>query len=147
MLNIEVHYASSLDSAWNRAKDIADKFFGNRKYRLEYVEDRLEYVEAEDPNDGGYFAYDVTFQAKECSDGPYIAEALRLVGLVFEEIDLNENVTVTFDGLRVIFEDFAAGIRLSTLTSVEALEDLRDVLVTRLGVGGVDLGDDDPFDI
>ena len=73
MLNIEVHYASSLDSAWNRAKDIADKFFGDRKYRLEYME-------AEDPNDGGYFAYDVTFQAKECSDGPYIAEALRLVG-------------------------------------------------------------------
>ncbi len=87
MLNIEVHYASSLDAAWNRAKDIADKFFGDRKYRLEYVEGRLEYVEgrleyveAEDPNDGGYFAYDVTFQAKECSDGPYIAEALRLVG-------------------------------------------------------------------
>ena len=72
----------------------------------------------------------------------------KVGGLVFEEIDLNENVTVTFDGLRVIFEDFAAGIRLSTLTSVEALEDLRDVLVTRLGVGGVDLGDDDdPFDI
>ena len=71
----------------------------------------------------------------------------KVGGLVFEEIYLNENVTVTFDGLRVIFEDFAAGIRLSTLTSVEALEDLRDVLVTRLGVGGVDLGDDDYFDI
>ena len=147
MLNIEVHYASSLDAAWNRAKDIADKFFGDRKYRLEYVEDRLEYVEAEDPNDGGYFAYDVTFQAKECSDGPYIAEALRLVGLVFEEIDLNENVTVTFDGLRVVFEDFSRGICLSALTSVEALKDLRDALVMNLGVGGVDLGDDDPFDI
>ena len=66
---------------------------------------------------------------------------------MFEEIDLNENVTVTFDGLRVVFEDFSRGIRLSTLTSVEALEDLRDVLVTRLGVGGVDFGDDDPFDI
>ena len=66
---------------------------------------------------------------------------------MFEEIDLNENVTVTFDGLRVVFEDFSEGIRLSTLTSVEALEDLRDVLVTRLGVGGVDFGDDDSFDI
>ena len=73
MLNIEVHYVSSLDAAWDRAKDIADKFFGDRK-------DRLEYVEAAVANDGRYFAYDVTFQAKECSDGPYIAEALRLVG-------------------------------------------------------------------
>ena len=73
MLNIKVHYASSLDAAWNRAKDIADKFFGDRKYRLEYVEAAVA-------NDGRYFAYDVTFQAKECSDGPYIAEALRLVG-------------------------------------------------------------------
>ena len=140
MLNIDVHYASSLDAAWDRARNIADKFFGEREYCLEYVE--AEVSNHEEP-----FTYKVTFQAKECSDGPYIAEALRLVGLVFEEIDLNENVTVTFDGLRVIFEDFAAGIRLSTLTSVEALEDLRDVLVTRLGVGGVDLGDDDPFDI
>ena len=67
--------------------------------------------------------------------------------MFFDEIDFNENVTITFDGLRVIFEDFAEGIRLSTLTSVEALEDLRDALVTTLGVGGVDLGDDDPFDI
>ena len=66
---------------------------------------------------------------------------------MFEEIYLNEDTVVAFDGLRVIFEDFAEGIRLSTLTSVEALEDLRDVLVTRLGVGGVDFGDDDPFDI
>ena len=66
---------------------------------------------------------------------------------MFEEIYLNEDVVVEFDGLRVSFEDFAEGIRLSALTSVEALEDLRDVLVTRLGVGGVDLGDDDPFDI
>ena len=66
---------------------------------------------------------------------------------MFEEIDLNENVTVTFDGLRVVFEDFSRGICLSALTSVEALEDLRDVLVTRLGVGGVDFGDDDSFDI
>ena len=72
----------------------------------------------------------------------------KVGGLVFfDEIDFNENVTITFDGLRVIFEDFAEGIRLSTLTSVEALEDLRDVLVTRLGVGGVDFGDDDCFDI
>ena len=67
--------------------------------------------------------------------------------MFFDEIDFNENVTITFDGLRVIFEDFAEGIRLSTLTSVEALEDLRDALVMNLGVGGVDLGDDDPFDI
>ena len=66
---------------------------------------------------------------------------------MFEEIYLNENVTVTFDGLWVVFEDFSRGIRLSALTSEEALKDLRDVLVTRLGVGGVDLGDDDPFDI
>ena len=66
---------------------------------------------------------------------------------MFEEIYLNENVTITFDGLRVSFEDFSRGIRLSTLTSVEALEDLRDVLVTRLGVGGVDRGDDYPLDV
>ena len=141
MLNIEVHYATSLDAAWDKAKTIAVKFFGDREYLLEY--EKSEVSNHEEP-----FTYKVTFQAKECSDGPYIAEALRLVGLVFfDEIDFNENVTITFDGLRVIFEDFAEGIRLSTLTSVEALEDLRDVLVTRLGVGGVDLGDDDPFDI
>ena len=71
----------------------------------------------------------------------------KVGGLMFEEIYLNEDVVVEFDGLRVIFEDFAEGIRLSTLTSVEALEDLRDVLVTRLGVGGVDFGDDDYSDI
>ena len=73
MLNIEVHYASSLDSAWNRAKDIADKFFGEREYRLEYVEAGVS--NHEEP-----FTYKVTFHAAECSDGPYIAEALRLVG-------------------------------------------------------------------
>ena len=67
--------------------------------------------------------------------------------LVFEEIDLNENVTVTFDGLRVVFEDFSRGIRLSAVTSEDVLKDLRDALVMNLGVGGVDLGDDDPFDI
>lgn len=67
--------------------------------------------------------------------------------MFFDEIDFNENVTITFDGLRVIFEDFAEGIRLSTLTSEEALKDLRDALIMNLGVGGVDLGDDDPFDI
>ena len=67
--------------------------------------------------------------------------------LVFEEIDLNENVTVTFDGLRVVFEDFSRGIRLSAVTSEDVLKDLRDALVMTLGVGGVDLGDDDPFDI
>ena len=71
----------------------------------------------------------------------------KVGGLVFEEIDLNENVTVTFDGLRVSFEDFAEGIRLSALTSEDVLKDLRDALVMTLGVGGVDLGDDDPFDI
>ena len=54
MLNIEVHYASSLDAAWDRAKDIADKFFGDRKYCLEYVEAAVS-------NDVRYFAYDVTF--------------------------------------------------------------------------------------
>ena len=73
MLKIEVHYATSLDAAWDKAKTIAVKFFGDREYRLEYVEAAVS-------NDGGYFAYDVTFQAKERSDGPYIAEALRLVG-------------------------------------------------------------------
>ena len=67
--------------------------------------------------------------------------------MFFDEIDLNENVTITFDGLRVIFEDFAEGIRLSALTSEDVLKDLRDALVMTLGVGGVDLGDDDPFDI
>jgi hypothetical protein len=66
---------------------------------------------------------------------------------VFEEIYLNEDVVVEFDGLRVSFEDFAEGIRLSALTSEEALKDLRDALIMNLGVGGVDLGDDDPFDI
>ena len=66
---------------------------------------------------------------------------------MFEEIYLNEDMVVEFDGLRVSFEDFAEGIRLSALTSEEALKDLRDALVMNLGVGGVDLGDDDPFDI
>ena len=66
---------------------------------------------------------------------------------MFEEIYLNEDTVVAFDGLRVIFEDFAEGIRLSALTSEEALKDLRDALIMNLGVGGVDLGDDDPFDI
>ena len=66
---------------------------------------------------------------------------------MFEEIYLNENVTITFDGLRVIFEDFSRGIRLSALASEDAVKDLRDALVMTLGVGGVDLGDDDYFDI
>ena len=66
---------------------------------------------------------------------------------MFEEIDLNEDMVVEFDGLRVSFEDFAEGIRLSALTSEDVLKDLRDALVMALGVGGVDLGDDDPFDI
>ena len=64
-----------------------------------------------------------------------------------DEIDFNENVTITFDGLRVVFEDFSRGIRLSTVTSEDVLKDLRDALIMNLGVGGVDLGDDDPFDI
>ena len=67
--------------------------------------------------------------------------------MFFDEIDFNENVTITFDGLRVVFEDFSRGIRLSALTSEDVLKDLRDALVMALGVGGVDLGDDDPFDI
>ena len=66
---------------------------------------------------------------------------------MFEEIYLNEDMVVEFDGLRVSFEDFAEGIRLSALTSEEALKDLRDALIMNLGVGGVDLGDGDPFDI
>ena len=66
---------------------------------------------------------------------------------MFEEIYLNEDVVVEFDGLRVSFEDFSRGIRLSALTSEDVLNDLRDALVMNLGVGGVDLGDDDPFDI
>ena len=67
--------------------------------------------------------------------------------MFFDEIDFNENVTITFDGLRVVFEDFSRGIRLSAVTSEDVLKDLRDALVMNLGVGGVDLGDDDPFDI
>ncbi len=66
---------------------------------------------------------------------------------MFEEIYLNEDVVVEFDGLRVSFEDFAEGIRLSALTSEDVLKDLRDALVMALGVGGVDLGDDYPFDV
>ena len=66
---------------------------------------------------------------------------------MFEEIYLNEDMVVEFDGLRVSFEDFSRGIRLSALTSEDVLKDLRDALVMNLGVGGVDLGDDDPFDI
>ena len=78
MLNIEVHYALSLDEAWDRAKDIADKFFGEREYRLEYVE-------AEASDHGGLLTddvtfHDVTFHAVERSGGPYLADALRLVG-------------------------------------------------------------------
>ena len=73
MLNIEVRYASSLDAAWDRAKDIADKFFGEREYRLEYVE--AEVSNREEP-----FTYKVTFHAVERSSGPYLADALRLVG-------------------------------------------------------------------
>ena len=73
MLNIEVHYASSLDAAWDRAKDIADKFFGEREYCLEYVEAVVS--NHEEP-----FTYKVTIHAVERSSSPYLADALRLVG-------------------------------------------------------------------
>ena len=73
MLNIEVHYASSLDAAWDKAKTIAVKFFGEREYRLAYV--KSEALDHE-----GFFTYDVTFHAVERSGGPYLADALRLVG-------------------------------------------------------------------
>ena len=73
MLNIEVHCASSLDAAWDRARNIADKFFGEREYLLEYVE-------AAASDRGGYFTYGVTFHAVERSGGPYLADELRLVG-------------------------------------------------------------------
>ena len=73
MLNIEVHYASSLDAAWDKAKTIAVKFFGDREYRLEYV--KSEVSNHEEP-----FTYKVTFHAVERSSGPYLADALRLVG-------------------------------------------------------------------
>ena len=73
MLKINVNGATSLDAAWDKAKTIAVKFFGDREYRLEYV--KSEVSNHEEP-----FTYKVTFQAKERSDGPYIAEELRLVG-------------------------------------------------------------------
>ena len=73
MLNIEVHYATSLDAAWDKAKDIADKFFGEREYLLEYVEAEVSYYE-------GFFTYTVTFHAAECANRPYVVDALRLVG-------------------------------------------------------------------
>ena len=73
MLNINVNGATSLDAAWDRAKDVADKFFREREYRLEYVE--AEVSNHEEP-----FTYKVTFHAVERSSGPYLAEALRLVG-------------------------------------------------------------------
>ena len=73
MLNIEVHYATSLDAAWDKAKTIAVKFFGDREYRLEYV--KSEVSNHEEP-----FTYKVTFHAAECADRPYVVDALRLVG-------------------------------------------------------------------
>ena len=73
MLNIDVHYASSLDAAWDRARNIADKFFGEREYCLEYVE--AEVSNHEEP-----FTYKVTFHAAECANRPYVVDALRLVG-------------------------------------------------------------------
>ena len=73
MLKINVNGATSLDAAWDRARNIADKFFGEREYRLEYVE-------AEASDHEGFFTYGVTFHAVERSGGPYLADALRLVG-------------------------------------------------------------------
>ena len=73
MLKINVNGATSLDAAWDRARNVADKFFGEREYRLEYVE--AEVSNHEEP-----FTYKVTFHAVERSGGPYLADALRLVG-------------------------------------------------------------------
>ena len=73
MLKINVNGASSLDAAWDRAKDIADKFFREREYRLEYVEAAVS-------NDEEPFTYKVTFHAAECANRPYVVDALRLVG-------------------------------------------------------------------
>ena len=73
MLNIEVHYATSLDAAWGKAKTIAVKFFGDREYRLEYV--KSEVSNHEEP-----FTYKVTFHAAEWANRPYVVDALRLVG-------------------------------------------------------------------
>ena len=73
MLKINVNGATSLDAAWDRARDIADKFFGEREYRLEYVE-------AETSDHEGFFTYKVTFHAAECANRPYVVDALRLVG-------------------------------------------------------------------
>ena len=73
MLNINVNGATSLDAAWDKAKTIAVKFFGDREYRLEYV--KSEVSNHEEP-----FTYKVTFHAVERSSGPYLADALRLVG-------------------------------------------------------------------
>lgn len=73
MLKINVNGATSLDAAWDRARNIADKFFGEREYRLEYVE--AEVSNHEEP-----FTYKVTFHAAECANRPYVVDALRLVG-------------------------------------------------------------------
>ena len=73
MLKINVNGATSLDSAWDKAKTIAVKFFGDREYRLEYVE--AEVSNHEEP-----FTYKVTFHAAECAHRPYVVDALRLVG-------------------------------------------------------------------
>ena len=73
MLKINVNGATSLDAAWDKAKTIADKFFGEREYRLEYVE--AEVSNREEP-----FTYKVTFHAAECANRPYVVDALRLVG-------------------------------------------------------------------
>ena len=72
MLKINVNGATSLDAAWDKAKTIAVKFFGDREYRLEYV--KSEVSNHEEP-----FTYKVTFHAVERSGGPYLADALGLV--------------------------------------------------------------------
>ena len=74
-MNIELRHAESLDDAWTQAKDVADKFFSGREYRLRYV--GAESVGAEAINS---VLYNVTFHAAERSGGPYLADALRLVG-------------------------------------------------------------------
>ena len=73
MLKINVNGATSLDAAWDKAKTIADKFFGEREYRLEY--EKSEVLNHEEP-----FTYKVTFHAAECANRPYVVDALRLVG-------------------------------------------------------------------
>ena len=76
MLNIELRHAESLDDAWTQAKDVADKFFSGREYRLRYV--GAESVGAEAINS---VLYNVTFHAAEQNTYPYVSnDPIRLVG-------------------------------------------------------------------